>query len=384
MMVKNDMISTKKKQDDKNQEFEKKINTLSEQMIKLKQYTSDQIINDVFAHLLQPFVDRVKVEFDKKNEAKKDFKYDFTTCYNSGVLRKIKANTFSNQETTSMKNDIIMEFVEQSQIERSDFIDLLLNKTFRNYKCHAILNHFIDDIINKQQNENNIAFLESKHYAQIMIDNEAKGNLIKLIYLNTKLKKKEQFTEMDSTIVMGKIASGCCRVGDECVLMPNRTHAEITNIYYENDEVESCVYEANVRLKLKNVAEKVISPGFILCNAKEQPCRVGRIFKSEVMIIKSQWKIYPGYLAVLHIHAAVVEVRLKELIALIDRKTREEILEGPKYIKQDQVAIAIFELSQSGQTICLELFDHFPRVGRFALCDEGQTVAVGKILNIIK
>jgi translation elongation factor EF-1alpha len=64
---------------------------------------------------------------------------------------------------------------------------------------------------------------------------------------------------MGSTIVMSKIASGCCRVGDECVIiiMPNRTHVEITNIYYENNEVKSCVYEANVRFKLKNVAEKV-------------------------------------------------------------------------------------------------------------------------------
>jgi len=88
------------------------------------------------------------------------------------------------------------------------------------------------------------------------------------------------------TIVIGEIESGRCRVGDQCSIMPNRTRVKVTNIYYENVGVESCLYEENVRLKLKNVEEKVnvllfindhylikifreISPGFILCNAQQ-------------------------------------------------------------------------------------------------------------------
>ncbi len=58
-------------------------------------------------------------------------------------------------------------------------------------------------------------------------------------------------------IVMGKIESGCCRVGDKCLLMPNRTRVEVTNIYYEEIETDSCVCGENVRLKLKNVEEEV-------------------------------------------------------------------------------------------------------------------------------
>jgi translation elongation factor EF-1alpha len=56
-------------------------------------------------------------------------------------------------------------------------------------------------------------------------------------------------------ITMGKIKSGCCRVGDQCVIMPNRTHVEGTNIYYKEIETDSCVCGENVRLKLKNVEE---------------------------------------------------------------------------------------------------------------------------------
>jgi peptide chain release factor subunit 3 len=58
-------------------------------------------------------------------------------------------------------------------------------------------------------------------------------------------------------IVMGKIESGHVRVGDRCLVMPNRTRVEVTNIYYEEFETDSCVCGENVRLKLKNEEEEV-------------------------------------------------------------------------------------------------------------------------------
>ena len=59
------------------------------------------------------------------------------------------------------------------------------------------------------------------------------------------------------TIVMGKIESGYCRVGDKCLIMPNRTRVAVTKIYYEDIETGSCVSGENVKLKSKNVEEKV-------------------------------------------------------------------------------------------------------------------------------
>ncbi len=63
--------------------------------------------------------------------------------------------------------------------------------------------------------------------------------------------------EMGAVIVMGKIESGCCRVGDQCLIMPNRIRVEVTNIYQEEIETDSCVCGENVRLKLKNFEEEV-------------------------------------------------------------------------------------------------------------------------------
>ena len=72
------------------------------------------------------------------------------------------------------------------------------------------------------------------------------------------------------------------------------------------------------------------------------------------------------------------------MITLLDRKTGERTQERPRFIKQDQVAIARFELSQAGGAICMEPFKRFPQLGRFTLRDEGRTVAVGKVLKIVE
>ncbi|CAF3908664.1 unnamed protein product [Rotaria sp. Silwood1] len=150
-------------------------------------------------------------------------------------------------------------------------------------------------------------------------------------------------------IIVGNIQSGCCRVGDRCLIMPNRTFVEVTNIYDEHIETDSYDCGKTVRLKLNNVEGQQISTGFILCNAQQNPCRVA--------IIEHKSIICPGYSALLYIHEAVAKVQLKQLLKLIDRETTEE---HRRFIKQGQVAIARLKLSQCRQVVCMETFKDYP------------------------
>jgi len=59
---------------------------------------------------------------------------------------------------------------------------------------------------------------------------------------------------------------------------------------------------------------------------------------------------------------------LQHLIALLDRKTGKRQKERPRFIKQDNVAIA--RLQTTG-VVCIEKFTDFPQMGRFTLRDEG-------------
>ncbi len=108
------------------------------------------------------------------------------------------------------------------------------------------------------------------------------------------------------------------------------------------------------------------------------------LFFHQFGIVEHTSIICPGYSAVLRIHAAIAEVQLKKLIVLVDHQTEQRTEGNPTFIKEGQVAIATFELSQPGQTICMELFEHFPRLGRFTLDNDGRTLAIVKVLEIIQ
>ncbi|CAF3763818.1 unnamed protein product [Rotaria sp. Silwood1] len=183
-------------------------------------------------------------------------------------------------------------------------------------------------------------------------------------------------------IVLGKIESGQVQVGDRCLIMPNRIRAEVTNIYYEDIATDSSICGENVRLKLKNVEEEEISPGFVLCDMIHEPCHVGRVFDAQVTIIDYDSIISIGYSAVLHLYTTVVKVELKKLISLIDRKTGNKTKPPMPFIKQDQTAIVRFELSEPNAGICIETYKDFPKLGRFILREDDRTIAIGKVLKI--
>lgn len=86
-----------------------------------------------------------------------------------------------------------------------------------------------------------------------------------------------------------------------------------------------------------------------------------------------------GYSAVMHIHTAVEEVVITDLIAEQDRKTGEQ-KKHPRFVKSNSIVIARFTLSRP---VCMETFDTMQQLGRFSLRDEGKTIAIGKVTKIL-
>ena len=167
----------------------------------------------------------------------------------------------------------------------------------------------------------------------------------------------------------------------------------------------------NVRMKVKGIEEEDLRYGFVMC-PKESIVQGCRFFDAKVNILEYKSIICPGYISVMHIHAATEEVAIMHLLATLDKKG--QILEKkPKFVKQGQVShfpalsmsqpapfaaflsaralarIAIHFLIRSlqsclirfkaAQSICIETFKDFPQLGRFMLRDEGKTIAVGII-----
>jgi len=189
----------------------------------------------------------------------------------------------------------------------------------------------------------------------------------------------DKYSEM-GTVVIGKVESGRCNKGDCLLVMPNRTEVKVDQLWSDDIEVTGVCSGENIKAKVKGIEESEVANGFVLCDP-HKPIKTGTVFDAQVVMLDLKSIICAGYSCILHLQAMAEEITIKALICLVDKKTGEKSKTRPRFIKQDQIAIARFV---SKNTICMETFKDHPQLGRFTLRDEGTTIAIGKILKVIE
>jgi elongation factor 1-alpha len=65
----------------------------------------------------------------------------------------------------------------------------------------------------------------------------------------------------------------------------------------------------------------------------------------------------------------------------MDRRSGKVLEQNPKFVKTGDACIALMEPTKP---LCVESFTDFPPLGRFAVRDMRQTVAVGVIKSVTK
>lgn len=189
----------------------------------------------------------------------------------------------------------------------------------------------------------------------------------------------ERFSDR-GTIALGKVESGSCKKGNTLLLMPNKAKVTVDTLWRDEEETEVVRSGENIRVRLRGVEEMEVAPGFVLCNP-ESPCKTGRVFDAQVVLMECHSIICVGYKAVCHIHSVMEEVTVKILICTIDKKSGQKAQVRPRFVKQDQLVIMRLETSEP---ICMEAFKDYPQLGRFTLRDEDTTIAFGKIMKVIE
>merc|ERR1712038_1051321 len=92
-------------------------------------------------------------------------------------------------------------------------------------------------------------------------------------------------------------------------------------------------------------------------------------------------EIRAGYQPVLDCHTAHVACKFAELKEKIDRRSGKVLEENPKMVKSGDAAMITLVPSKP---MCVESFQEYPPLGRFAVRDMRQTVAVGVIKSVEK
>ena len=92
-------------------------------------------------------------------------------------------------------------------------------------------------------------------------------------------------------------------------------------------------------------------------------------------------EIHGGYQPVLDCHTAHVACKFSEIKQKIDRRSGKVLEEMPKFVKSGDAAMITLIPSKP---MCVESFQQYPPLGRFAVRDMRQTVAVGVIKTVEK
>merc|ERR1712060_147468 len=80
-------------------------------------------------------------------------------------------------------------------------------------------------------------------------------------------------------------------------------------------------------------------------------------------------------------HTTHTACKFETLVAKIDRRTGKTLEENPQFIKSGDASMVKLVPSKP---MCVENFKDYPPLGRFAVRDMKQTVAVGVIKEVTK
>ncbi|KAI1848945.1 hypothetical protein JX265_001277 [Neoarthrinium moseri] len=185
------------------------------------------------------------------------------------------------------------------------------------------------------------------------------------------------------TMIEGKIEAGVVKKGMSLIMMPNKDKIDIAAVYTETEEEVKIAQSGDqVRLRLRGLEEEDILPGFVLCSPKRLVHTV-TTFECQIRILDLKTILTAGFNCVCHVHTAIEEVTFDALMHKLQKGTNRKSKLPPTHAKRGDSIIARLKVIGGAGSICVERFEDYPQMGRFTLRDQGQTIAIGKIIKLI-
>ena len=183
------------------------------------------------------------------------------------------------------------------------------------------------------------------------------------------------------TVPVGRVETGIIKAGMVVTFAPAGVTTEVKSVEMHHEQLAEGVPGDNVGFNVKNVSVKEIRRGNVCGDSKNDPPKGCDSFNAQVIVLNHPGQISAGYSPVLDCHTAHIACKFDTLVEKIDRRTGKKLEENPKFVKSGDAAIVKMVPTKP---MCVEAFTDYPPLGRFAVRDMRQTVAVGVIKSVEK
>ncbi|XP_055460930.1 elongation factor 1-alpha 1-like [Psammomys obesus] len=183
------------------------------------------------------------------------------------------------------------------------------------------------------------------------------------------------------TVPVGRVETGVLKPGMVVTFAPVNVTTEVKSVEMHHEALSEALPGDNVGFNVKNVSVKDVRHGNVAGDSKNDPPMEVTGFTAQVIILNHPGQISAGYAPVLDCHTAHIACKFAELKEKIDRRSGKKLEDGPKFLKFGNAAIVDMV---PGKPMYVESFSDYLPLGRFAVRDMRQTVAVGVIIAVDK
>uniref|UniRef100_A0A2P2I0R8 Elongation factor 1-alpha n=1 Tax=Hirondellea gigas TaxID=1518452 RepID=A0A2P2I0R8_9CRUS len=187
------------------------------------------------------------------------------------------------------------------------------------------------------------------------------------------------------TVPVGRVETGILKAGMVVTFAPVQLSTEVKSVEMHHESVSEALPGDNVGFNVKNVSIKDIRRGMVAGDSKQDPPVGVKSFIAQVIVLNHPGEIRAGYTPVLDCHTAHIACKFAELIEKVDKRTGAVIAADgggpPKFVKTGEACVVKLVPTKP---MCVEPYKQYAPLGRFAVRDMRQTVAVGVIKSTEK